>query len=409
MALSHLAHLIDGAIEVRGGAGDVRSFAARAVGSRRDDLIVESRKLSPVEAVLVGMQLAELMNEHPVAGVIGEDAESSPVWEAVGAAESSRRYPVNIHLAFPSGTLRLQPVVIGIEREWQSVSLVGYGIASEGEMVRQLLDQIVAEAGSDTNPFQLRTVTADVVNNQVRFQIVDNLAADRDDVVLPAGVWEDLDRHVHGVFRNHDRLAAAGLATNRGVLLYGPPGTGKTAAVRVLAATVAGSVTVVLCDASVVTQRLGELYGELARLGPTLVVIEDFDRIAPSDGPAMHNLLTTLDGAVSAHSGVVTVATVNDLNRLAPAVRRSARFDVAIEVPLPDRRARAEILKRYVPDGDPVDADAVARVTDGANGADLVALITEAVLSSGSESVTTDLLVRLARGRFDPPRLGTYL
>jgi len=410
LALSHLAHLIDGALAVRGGSVDARSFAARSLGAAREDVVVDVRSLSPLDAVLVGIRLAALIEEHGVAGVIGEDAETSPVWFSLDTEDRSERYPAEIYVSFVAGTLAAEPVVLGIESDWNSQSLVGFSVSGSGAKVREIVNTVVAEAGKLSNPFRLRTVLADVDRGRLRMRVASNLDGDRGDVILPDRVWRDLDRHVVGVFRSQDRLTAAGLSTNRGVLLHGPPGVGKSAAVRALAASLVGEVTIVLCQSDVVIRSIESLYEELNRLAPALVIIDDFDRIAPRGGEQMRDFLTAMDGVASHHRGVVTLATVNDITQLDAAVRRAARFDAEIEVPLPDRVARAAILERYLRDVEAnVDVPAIARATEGASGADLRDLVTEAVLVAADTPISTEVLRALARERIVTVPLGIYL
>lgn len=410
LALSHLAHLIDGALDVRGGPVDARSFAARSLGAGREEVVVDVRPLSPLDAVLVGIRLAELIEEHGVAGVIGEDGESSPVWFSLDTEDGSERYPAEIYVSFVAGTLAAEPVVLGIERDWNSQSLVGFSVSGSGATVRDIVNTVVAEAGNLSNPFRMRTVLADLDGSRLRMRVTRNLEGDRGDVILPDRVWRDLDRHVVGVFRSQDRLAAAGLSTNRGVLLHGPPGVGKSAAVRALAASLVGEVTIIMCQSNVVIRSIESLYDELDRLAPALVIIDDFDRIAPSGGEQMRDFLTAMDGVASSHRGVVTLATANDITQLDAAVRRAARFDAEIEVPLPDRAARAAILERYLRDvAADVDVPAVARATEGASGADLRDLVTEAVLVAADAPISTEVLRALARERIVTVPLGIYL
>src|SRR5690606_28321392 len=145
---------------------------------------------------------------------------------------------------------------------------------------------------------------------------------------------------------------------------------------RVLAAELAGEITVVFCTATVMAEHMNDVYEGLAGLAPALVVLEDLDLVIGSRGgsgsAALHRFLTALDGAFSRHRDVVTVATTNDPNGLDPAARRAARFDRFVEVPLPATRQRTAILARYLGRlAERVDLPAVAAVTDGASGADL--------------------------------------
>lgn len=313
-------------------------------------------------------------------------------------------------MSFAPGVLGPDPVVIGIERQWQAPSLVGFSVPSGGSRVRQVLDRILAEAGEVANPFRMRTSIADLDKNHLRLRVTDDLVGERREVILPDRVWRELDRHIASVFRSHDRLAAAGLSTNRGVLLHGQPGVGKSAAVRIVAGSLAGEVSIVLCTSEVVLYGVGSLYEELGRLAPVLVIIDDFDRIAPEGGIQIREFLVALDGVASSHHGVVTLATANNISQLDPAVRRAGRFDVEIEVPLPDRAAREAILERYLRD---VDSDAnvaaLAAATAGATGADLRALVTEAVPAADTERVSTALLKGLVRERVGAEPSGMYV
>lgn len=410
LALSHLAHIIDHSIELRGGASDARSFAARALGVPREQLHADSYELTPVEAVMVGTRFAELINDHAVAGVIGVNADVAPYWEALSTDDPDARYPVQIHAVFEAGTLSERAMVLGMHRDWESQSLVAYSAAADGSAARRVMASLVDQAGSTSNPFRARTVRADMANHRLRFRVTPHLVGRRQDVVLPAQVWAAVDRHVLGVFDNAEQLAETGLSTNRGVLLHGAPGVGKSAVVRTLAAELAGKVTIVLCDSTVVMHGIGALYEQIGRLSPALVVIDDFDRIAPQSGEAMRELLVALDGVTSTHEGVVTLATANHVNQLDPAMVRSSRFDAMIEVPKPDRAARRGILAHYLSGvaGD-VDVSAVASISEGATGADLRDLVTEAVLAANGRVVTTALVRRLVRERLADVGHGVYL
>ena len=176
--------------------------------------------------------------------------------------------------------------------------------------------------------------------------------------------------------------------------------------------------TVIFCDAMTVQHSVRELYKELKYLAPALVVMEDVDlvvgdRNAGASG-ALLDFLVALDGAMSDHSGVVTIATTNDPQAIDPAARRSARFDVLIEVPPPDQAGRAAILERYLRDLDnAVDIARVAAATNGMSGADLRELVSDGVLHTSGDgadaTVDTELLVRLAVERRQRPAPGLYL
>src|SRR5262249_35972092 len=100
----------------------------------------------------------------------------------------------------------------------------------------------------------------------------------REEVILPAGALDLLDRNVLKFVHSRDALRRLGQSTRKGILLYGPPGTGKTHTIRYLASGLAGHTTLIITAEQV---GLLDQYMSLARLlQPALVVIEDVDLIA---------------------------------------------------------------------------------------------------------------------------------
>jgi SpoVK/Ycf46/Vps4 family AAA+-type ATPase len=170
-----------------------------------------------------------------------------------------------------------------------------------------------------------------------------------------------------------------------------------------------------------VAHDIHALYRELVHLAPALVVMEDIDLVVGhrqgGSGGALLNFLLALDGAVSEHEGVVTIATTNDVRGIDEAAKRSARFDRVVTVPPPDRAGRAGILERYLRTLDvTVDVAAVAAKTDGLTGADLRELVSLALLHvaederrGGPGRLTTEMLLRLARETQRAAPAGQYL
>src|SRR5699024_2782383 len=175
-----------------------------------------------------------------------------------------------------------------------------------------------------------------------------------------------------GLVRHGDVLTSAGLGAARGVLVVGPPGVGKTALCRVIAGELPAETTVVAVDASTTPAGIGRIYDAMARLAPAAVILDDVDLIAgdrraQSDGPALRELLTHMDG-FTPQSPVITIATTNVTETIDPALVRAGRFDAVIEIGVPDQDARARILRRYLrPFGD-VEVDTIAARTDGMTG-----------------------------------------
>lgn len=215
----------------------------------------------------------------------------------------------------------------------------------------------------------------------------------RDDVILPEGVLERIERHTIVFAERADRLLAAGRSLKRGMLLYGPPGVGKTLTVMYLTGRMPGR-TVLLTTGL----GLGLLrpVTQLARsLAPSMVVVEDIDLIAEErgmpmgrTGPLLFELLNEMDG-LRDDSDVIFVLTTNRPDILEPALAaRPGRIDLAVELPLPDAAARRRLLELYARGLtlQDVDLDAVAERIEGATPAYIKELLRKAAVLAAAES-----------------------
>jgi hypothetical protein len=175
----------------------------------------------------------------------------------------------------------------------------------------------------------------------------------RDDIVLPAGDLEAIERHTVGVSRHGDVLRAAGRHLKRGLLLYGPPGTGKTLSVMYLCGQMPGRTTLLLSGPG--AGALGRAAAIARSLQPAMVVLEDVDLVAaersmPGIGtnPLLFQLLNEMDGLAD-DADVVFVLTTNRVDLLEPALAaRPGRIDQAVEIRLPDADCRRRLLARYL-------------------------------------------------------------
>lgn len=192
-----------------------------------------------------------------------------------------------------------------------------------------------------------------------------------EDIVLPAGVLERVQRHIAGVARHRDLLRASGQHLKRGLLLHGPPGTGKTHTVRFLLGALSDLTVILLAGPSI--GYVSEA-AQLARaLQPALVVLEDCDLVAESrdhhagEQPLLFAVLEALDG-LSDDADVAFLLTTNRVDVLEPALaQRPGRVDLAVEVPLPDRPARRRLITLYARDL-PFTAAALDRAASRAEG-----------------------------------------
>ena len=202
--------------------------------------------------------------------------------------------------------------------------------------------------------------------------------------------------------RYPELYAAMNLDPVRGVLLSGPPGTGKTLIARALATA---------CEANMISVKGPELLskwvGESERgvretfqrarqVAPCVLFLDELDALAPARGMTTDSgaadrligqLLTELDG-LEGRRGVIVVAATNRVELIDPAVLRSGRIDLVLELPLPDRDARRAIFAIHTarrPLAPNVSLDTLARKSDGASGADIEAVCRRAANLTLSE------------------------
>ena len=188
-----------------------------------------------------------------------------------------------------------------------------------------------------------------------------------------------------------------GIEPPKGVLLYGPPGCGKTLLAKAVARE-AGATFISIVGSELVQKFIGEgarIVREVFRLArkkaPSIVFIDEIDAIAArrldvgTSGErevqrTLMQLLAELDGFKPLDK-VKVIAATNRIDILDPAILRPGRFDRLIEVPLPDYRGRIEIFMvhmRRMKLADDVNIEELARMTDGATGAEIKAICTEA-------------------------------
>src|SRR6476659_1270031 len=196
--------------------------------------------------------------------------------------------------------------------------------------------------------------------------------------------------------RNPEIFEKLGIEAPKGVLLYGPPGTGKTLLAKAVA-NESNAHFISISGPEIMSkfygeseERLREIFKETKEKAPSIIFIDEIDSIAPKreevtgevERRVVSQLLSIMDG-LEARGKVIVIAATNRPNAIDPALRRPGRFDREIEIKVPDKRGRLEILQihtRNMPLDTDVDQDRVAAVTHGFVGADLEYLCKEAAM-----------------------------
>ena len=187
-----------------------------------------------------------------------------------------------------------------------------------------------------------------------------------------------------------------GIEPPKGVLLYGPPGTGKTLIAKAVA-NESGANFFSIAGPEIMSkyygeseQRLREIFDDAQKAAPSIIFIDEIDSIAPKRGEVtgeverrvVAQLLAMMDG-LKERGAVVVIGATNREEAIDPALRRPGRFDREIEIGVPDRSDRIEILQIHMqnmPLSDDVNLESLADRMHGFVGADINALCKEAAM-----------------------------
>jgi cell division protease FtsH len=218
----------------------------------------------------------------------------------------------------------------------------------------------------------------------------------REDLVLPEGLLEGIERQIVGVARHRDLLLAHGQHLKRGVLLYGEPGVGKTHTVRYLIGRLP-ELTVLILSANML-HLIQEACSIARALQPSLIIVEDVDLIAEERGthvgnnPMLFQLLNEMDG-LGEDIDVTFALTTNRIDVLEPAlVSRPGRIDHAVEIPLPDAAGRRRLLEVYRGgmELDLAEPDRVIERTEGVTASFIKELLRRSALVAAEELEADD-------------------
>jgi len=215
------------------------------------------------------------------------------------------------------------------------------------------------------------------------------------------GLHEEIQRireMVELPLRHPELFERLGIDPPKGVLLHGPPGCGKTLLAKAVANEAEANFysingpEIMSKFYGESEERLRQIFKEAQENSPSIIFIDEIDAIAPKreevsgevEKRIVSQLLTLMDGLES-RGQLVVIAATNRANAIDPALRRPGRFDREIEIGIPDKKGRLEILQihtRNMPLDDDVNLERIAEITYGYTGADLAALCKEAAMKA---------------------------
>ena len=196
--------------------------------------------------------------------------------------------------------------------------------------------------------------------------------------------------------RHPEIFEKLGVEAPKGVLLFGVPGTGKTLLAKAVA-NESNAHFISISGPEVMSKfygeseaRVREIFKEARERAPSIVFIDEIDSIAPKreevtgevERRVVSQLLSLMDG-LEARGKVIVIAATNRPNALDPALRRPGRFDREIEIRVPDKKGRLDILlihTRNMPLTEDVNLEKIAAISHGYVGADLEYLCKEAAM-----------------------------
>jgi transitional endoplasmic reticulum ATPase len=301
----------------------------------------------------------------------------------------------------------------------------------KGEMLRvEMINNNLSLAIVSTLPAGPVLVTQDTIISITRETLEELSLHVRDisyeDIGGLAREIREIREMIEVPLRHPELFARLGINPPRGVLLHGPPGTGKTLIARAVASETDANF-VSISGPEIVSkfygeseQRLRQIFEDAAKAAPSIIFIDEIDSIAPKreevsgdlERRVVAQILALMDG-LSSRGEVIVIAATNRPNALDPAIRRGGRFDREIEIGIPNKNGRLEVLyvhTRGMPLDDSLDLMEIAESTHGFVGADLYALCKEAAMRTleralpdldVKEDIPVDVLERLRVTRED--------
>jgi len=254
---------------------------------------------------------------------------------------------------------------------------------------------------ANTNPKQPVVITE---NTEIA---LNPIAVEVQEENVPDVTYEDiggLDEPIRRIremvelpLKHPELFVRLGIEPPKGVLLYGTPGCGKTLLAKAVA-NESEAHFLLLNGPEIMSKFYGEsekkirdLFDEAEKNAPSIIFIDEIDSVAPKreesygevERRVVSQILTCMDGLKN-RGRVVVIGATNRPDALDPALRRPGRFDREINIGVPDKKGRLDVLKihtRNMPLAKDVTLEEYASFTHGFVGADLSALCKEAAMA----------------------------
>ncbi len=392
-------------VEIRGS----KTTVARVLPARREDVGKGIIRMDKYERQNAGASVGEPVEVEATEEKVAERVELMPTEKVVVPVQAGLREEVEEELTkeHEQDILRQIKAYVASRARREPIPATPRDVIPLEVQGKTIAGQVLVKFPESLLVVSVEPEDANVIGPETEIEIKpysEDLAKAAE---IPDVTYDDiggLDREIELIreyvelpLKRPELLKELGIKPPKGVLLYGPPGTGKT----LLAKAVANE-----CGAKFYTingpeimskyvgeseQRIREIFEEARKNAPAIIYIDEIDAIAPKRGETsdvekrvVAQLLTLMDG-LSEDERVVVLASTNRPDDIDPALRRPGRFDKEIEIGVPDKEGRKEILQihtRDMPLADDVDLDKIAELTHGFTGADLEALCKSAGLKA---------------------------
>ena len=328
-------------------------------------------------------------------------------------------------------TLKGDLVVLGGVHKRKDLMSEFFGEDLKGSPMENLFGQLGGNIAQIKFLVVNTTPTSPVIITENTQLVLNSKAIDMTDETIPEINYEDIGglqeeikkirEMVEIPIKHPEIFQKLGIDSPKGVLLHGPPGTGKTLLAKAVA-NESDSNFVLLNGPEIISKFYGEsekkirqIFDDAEKNSPSIIFIDEIDAIAPKredvhgevERRVVSQLLTMMDGLKS-RGKVIVIGATNRVNAIDPALRRPGRFDREIEVGVPDKKGRLQILKIHTR-GMPlknVKLDELASLTHGFVGADLESLAKEAAMNvlrkylpqmkmDGEEQISPEVLEKL--------------